>query len=136
MADFDAAVLTQEIHHTLHPPILIMESKSKLHSLMAHHKNNIQFYKTILLDNYTRSQQTGEIPHMQNASLYNMIQRHKILLQHITSQLLTNIPSPPPILPPLSLPTIPLILHTPLHTSPITFLPPPIVRTTLVCAPN
>ena len=60
MADFDAAVLTQEIHHKLHLPIPIMESTSPLHSLMAHHKNNIQFYKNILLDNYARSQQTGE----------------------------------------------------------------------------
>ena len=76
------------------PPIPIMDSISQLHSRMARHKSNIQFYKNIILDNYARSQQSGQISHLHNKALQNMIQRHKVALQILHSQISSLTTSP------------------------------------------
>ena len=110
MADFNSTT----------PPIPIMDSTSQLHSRMARHKYNIQFYKSILLDNYARSQQSGEISHysLHNKNLQNIIHQHKVLLQTLQSQLSSLTTPSPPIFTFIPLPTIPTILHTTLSPTP------------------
>ena len=78
------------------PPIHIMDAKIRIH----HHKYAIQFYQHILLDNHSRTQQTGQNSDIHNTDLHNLIQKHTISLRHLQS-----LSSPPPILTPTLPPT-------------------------------